>query len=313
MARPQSRIAPGWWDYTTIDPGLATEAARLTADDLAGLARDGFEVVFYDTLEALWLAEAMEYIEAWQQATPDSPSGICGPIGPTEHLPLVAKLVNELELDLSHAHFWGMDEWIVDGRPVDTDHPLSFEAADRRLCFDLMDPKFRIPDANLHFPKGDLAAFSASFDTIRCLVMQGGQGWAKHWAFNDPPKRDAPHLDEPPSPATYCSQGTRVVELHPLTVYQTAQMSSGGLVAPLPTHAATVGPVETFKAGRVSIYHPGVHDDPFGMRLTTLMISRGLADAAVPMSLLASHPHVRFCFYRPGIGQCDVGIARCAD
>ena len=42
----------------------------------------------------------------------DNPVGICGPIGPTEQLPLVARLVNELRLDLSAAHFWGMDEWL---------------------------------------------------------------------------------------------------------------------------------------------------------------------------------------------------------
>ena len=28
-------------------------------------------------------------------------------------------MVNELELDLRHAHFWGMDEWFVDGRDDD--------------------------------------------------------------------------------------------------------------------------------------------------------------------------------------------------
>jgi glucosamine-6-phosphate deaminase len=35
------------------------------------------------------------------------------------------------------------------------------------------------------------------------------------------------------------------------------------------------------------------------------MISKGIADSAVPMSLLADHPEVRFNFYRPGIGTCE--------
>lgn len=25
---------------------------------------------------------------------------------------------------------------------------------------------------------------------IRCVTMQGGQGEVKHWAFNDPPRRE---------------------------------------------------------------------------------------------------------------------------
>ena len=170
-----------------------------------------------------------------------------------------------------------------------------------------------MPESNLHFPTGDLAAFSRSFDRARCMIMQGGQGWTKHWAFNDPPRRVAPHMDHPPTPAEYRSLGARVVELHPTTVFQTARMSGGGQVGPLPTMASTVGPAETFKTACVSIWHPGVHDDPFGMRLTTLMISRRIPDSAVPMSILADHPHVRFNFYRPGLGRCDLAIDRCAD
>ncbi|MBA3405375.1 MAG: glucosamine-6-phosphate isomerase, partial [Gemmatimonadaceae bacterium] len=67
----------------------------------------------------------------------------------------------------------------------------------------------------------------------------------------------------------------------------------------------TVGPRETWKAEKVSIWHPGHHDNPLGMRLTTLMISKGVPDSAVPMSLLADHPNVQFNFYRGGIGSCN--------
>ena len=116
--RPLSKVAPDWWDYTTLDREILDDAARLTADDLAGLARAGFAVKFYDTLEDFYLAEALEYITAWRQATADRPAGICGPIGPTEQLPLVARLVNELDLEPAACHFWGMDEWAIDGREV---------------------------------------------------------------------------------------------------------------------------------------------------------------------------------------------------
>jgi glucosamine-6-phosphate deaminase len=106
MPRKLSMLAPGWWDFTTLDDDLLTDAAKLTPNDMLQLSRDGFKVVFYDTLEDFYLAEALEYITAWKQATANNPVGICGPIGPTEQLPLVARLVNELQLDLSNAHFW---------------------------------------------------------------------------------------------------------------------------------------------------------------------------------------------------------------
>jgi glucosamine-6-phosphate deaminase len=303
MTRVLSKVAPDWWDYTTLESELIDDAAALSAEDMQRLSRPGFRVVFYDTLEDFYLAEALEYITAWKQSTEDDPVGICGPIGPTEQLPLVARLVNALELDLHSAHFWGMDEWVdPQGVPVPIDHPLSFAKADMEMCFLRIDPKLRMPEANLHFPTGDLAAYSRTYDQVRCAVMQGGQGDVKHWAFNDPPKREGAYRDAPPPPAEYRKLTTRVTELHPMTIIQNARTSGGGHIAMVPTHAATVGPVETWKAEKVSIWQAGTHDNPFGMRLTTLMIAKRLPDAAVPMSLLAEHPNVQFNFYRPGIG-----------
>jgi glucosamine-6-phosphate deaminase len=305
MTRPISKVAPGWWDYTTLDSAILNDAAKLDEKDMLQLARPGFKVSFYDTLEEFYLAEALEYVEAWQQATPDRPAGICGPIGPTEQLPLVARIVNSLGLKLHNAHFWGMDEWVENGQPVPITHPLSFAKADLELCFNRIDPALRMPDSHLHFPTGDLDAYSKSYDQVRCVVMQGGQGEVKHWAFNDPLKREGPYKDNPPSPEEYRKLRTRVVDLHPMTVIQNARTSGGGNVSMVPLQAASVGPVETWKAERVSIWQAGMHDNPFGMRLTTLMIAKHMPDSAVPMSLLADHPNVHFHFYRKGIGKVE--------
>lgn len=302
--RPISKIAPEWWDYTTLDREILDDAARLTAEDMAALSRPGFTVKFYDTLEDFYLAEALEYISAWRQATPEQPAGICGPIGPTEQLPLVARLVNALELDLRHAHFWGMDEWVVNGQAVGLDFPLSFARADLELCFNRIRPDLKMPLENLHFPQADSAEFSASWSQARCVVMQGGQGEVKHWAFNDPPKREGAYRDQPPPPELYRQLGTRVVDLHPMTMLQNARTSGGGMIQNVPSQAVTVGPRETWQAEKVSIWQAGSHDNPLGMRLTTLMIGHKLADTAVPMSLLADHPNVQFNFYRGGLGVC---------
>lgn len=304
--RALSVIAPEWWDYTTLDRKILDDAARLTPEDMLGLSREGFSVKFYDTIEDFYLAEALEYITSWLQATEDRPAGICGPIGPTEQLPLVARLVNELEINLRHCHFWGMDEWVVEGKEVGFDFPLSFARTDMELCFNRIRENLRMPPGNIHFPEADVAEYVQSWDGVRCVVMQGGQGEVKHWAFNDPPKREGNYVDHPPTPEEYRQLGTRVVDLHPMTMIQNARTSGGGVVQNVPTQAVTVGPVETWKAEKVSIWHAGQHDNPFGMRLTTLMISKGIADTAVPMSLLADHPNVQFNFLRSGIGVCEV-------
>ena len=307
MARKLSTIAPEWWDYTTLDNDLIRDAASLSMEDLKQLSRSGFKVVMYDTLEDFYLAEALEYIAAWQSATPDNPVGICGPIGPTEQLPLVARLVNELRVDLSAAHFWGMDEWLgEDGKEVPISHPLSFERADRELCFDRISEDLQMPESNMHFPAADTKEYVNSWEGVRCAVMQGGQGDIKHWAFNDPPRREGEYKESPPSSEQYRKLSTRVVELHPITLAQNARTSGGGNVTLIPERAITVGPVQTWKSDKVSIWQAGTHDNPFGQRLTALMISKGIADAAVPMSLLADHPNVQFNYYRGGLGSCDV-------
>ena len=304
--RAISQVAPEWWDYTTLDREILDEAARLSVRDLEQLERPGFKINFYDTVQEFYCAEALEYIRAWQQATPENPVGVCGPIGPTEQLPLVAQMVNAMGLKLHNAHFWGMDEWVVDGKEADEHFALGFKKADLDLLFNRIDRKLIMPDENLHFPALDAAPYEQSWEQVRCALMQGGQGEVKHWAFNDPFKREGAYKDAPPSPEEYRKLGTRQVNLHPITLIQNARTSGGGVVQNVPNTAITVGPKQTWKAEKVSIWHPGHHDNPFGMRLTALMISKRILDSAVPMSLLADHPNVHFNYLRPNIGECSV-------
>jgi glucosamine-6-phosphate deaminase len=304
--RNMSKVAKEYWDYTTLDPRILAEAARLTPEDLLGLQRPGFTVKFYDTRDSFFTAEALEYVWAWRQATAGTPAGICGPIGPTEQLPLVAQIVNGLGIDVSHGHFWAMDEWYIEGKEVPVTHPLSFARADLEMCFNRIDRKLRMPDENLHFLRADnIKEYTASYGAAKCLIMQGGQGEVKHWAFNDPVRREGMYRDAPPSPAEYRALSARVVDLHPMTIIQNARTSGGGMVSAVPSQALSVGPVETWKTEKVSIWHPGWHDNPFGIRLTALMISRKIPDSSVPMSLLADHPNVQFNYLSSGIGTCD--------
>ena len=302
--RPLSLVAPDWWDFTTLDREILDAAARLSVADVLGLAREGFQVKFYDTVEDFYLAEALEYVTTWRQATEHQPVGICGPIGPTEQLPLVARLVNELNIDLRHCHFWGMDEWVLDGKEVSEDFPVRFARTDRQLLFDRVRPELQMPESNIHFPKAECGPYIESWKQAQCLVMQGGQGDVKHWAFNDPVRREGAYQDAPPSPAEYRKLRTRVVDLHPLTIIQNAS-ASGGLVTHVPAQAVTVGPVETWQSEKVSIWH-AAHDNPLGVRLTALMISKKIPDSSVPMSLLADHPNVQFNYLRSGFGSCEV-------
>ena len=62
MVRKKSMLAEDWWDFTTLDEKILEDAAKLTEKDLLQLSRPGFKVVFHETLESFYLAEALEYI-----------------------------------------------------------------------------------------------------------------------------------------------------------------------------------------------------------------------------------------------------------
>lgn len=176
MARPLSKIAPDWWDYTTLDQQILADAASLKEETPFNLSRPGFQILYHETLEEFYLSEALEHVEAWKQSTPDNPVGICGSIGPTEQLPLVARIINSLEINLKNAHFRGMDEWVDNGVPVDMSHLLSFAHADFDLYFNRINKNLRMPLENIHFPSGDLKAYSETYNQIRCATTQDGQG-----------------------------------------------------------------------------------------------------------------------------------------
>ena len=72
------------------------------------------------------------------------------------------------------------------------------------------------------------------------------------------------------------------MELHPLTIAQNARTSGGGNISLVPTRPSPSARCETWKAEKVSIWQAGNHDNPFGQRLTAFMISKRIADTAVP-------------------------------
>jgi hypothetical protein len=86
---------------------------------------------------------------------------------------------------------------------------------------------------NIHFPV-ELEAYSATYDHVRCAIMQGGHCEVKHWAFNDPPKREGEWQDSPPPVGQYLQLKTRITDLHPMTVIQNARTSGGGYVPQVP-------------------------------------------------------------------------------
>ena len=259
MSRPLSKVAPGWWDYTTLDEELLARRRAAHRQTMSPGSRGP---------ASRWCSTTRSRTSTWPRRwststpggsrPPDNPAGICGPIGPTEQLPLVARLVNELEFDLSQRPFLGHGRV---GRRAERrcrcEPPALLRRADRELCFDRIRPELRMPEANLHFPTGDLDAYSRSYDEVRCVVMQGGQGEVKHWAFNDPLAAEGAYSDDAAlagrvPQADDAGRRPAPDDDHPERPHLRRGQRLHGA-----DQAATVGPVETWKAEKVSIWQAG--------------------------------------------------------
>jgi len=115
----------------------------------------------------------------------------------------------------------------------------------------------------------NLDEYAASYGPGYVACDAGRQGEVKHSRV----QRSAQTLsgiyqDQPPTPeGSIVKLRHRVTICTRLTVIQNARNVRRRLTCRrYATIAATVGPVETWKSECVSIWHPGHHDQPFGMR-----------------------------------------------
>ena len=159
-----------------------------------------------------------------------------------------------------------MDEWVTStARKCRCTHPLSFERADRELCFDRIDPNCGMPETNLHFPKADVAAYVASWDRgpLRGDAGRAGrrQALGLQRSRSSAKGTTRTRRRRPRNTASWARAWSTCI---PITLIQNARTSGGGIVTMVPTQAITVGPVETWKAEKVSIWQAGTHDNPFG-------------------------------------------------
>lgn len=171
--RPVSIVAPGWWDYTTLDRKILDDAARLTPKDLEQLSRPGFKVVMYDTLEDFYLAEALEYITAWKQATPSKPAGI------GSHIPEVIEYAEEKgwETDSYMTCFYNLARQYKSAPAKDqnayakdkfpAEDPPRMTALMRKLKKPCIAFKIMAASRNCTTPKATRAAFEYAFANIK--------------------------------------------------------------------------------------------------------------------------------------------------
>jgi glucosamine-6-phosphate deaminase len=202
------------------------------------------------------------------------------PVGPVDHYPILARMINEQRIPCHNVVFIGMDEYLTDADAwIPADHPLSFRGYLQRTFYDLLDPALAPPPEHRVFPDpSDLSAvprlIAARGGVDACF---GGIGITGHIAFNEPP-------EESMSVEAFAALPTRVLGL----LRETRTINSvtvGGEIAVIPRRAVTVGMKEILGARRLRLYCNRPWQSAVARR-----VLHGPITPSCPASLMRTHP-----------------------
>ena len=204
------------------------------------------------------------------------------PVGPVDHFPLLAHLINEQKVSCRNTVFINMDEYLTDGDDwISFEHPLSFRGYMDRAFYQLLDPAYALTPENRIFPDPAKPEAIAKLITSRGGVDAcfGGIGINSHLAFNEPPEPGAEMSIE-----DFADLPTRVLSLSRET-RTINSVTVGGEISLIPKRAITLGMKEILASRRLRFY--------CNRHWQSAVIRRALhgpLTPACPASYLRTHP-----------------------
>ena len=130
------------------------------------------------------------------------------PVGPTQHYPILAEMVNRLGVSLKNVHFFNMDEYLIDPEIVISEEDkMSFHKRMNDEFYNRVDPQLVMDEDHRHFPEpGKEAEYDALIESLGGVdLCMGGLGINGHVAFNE--------ADDSISAEEFANQGTRVLKI----------------------------------------------------------------------------------------------------
>ena len=210
------------------------------------------------------------------------------PVGPTQHYPLLAKMVNTLKISLKNVHFFNMDEYMTTPSDIlSVSDPMSFEGRMNREFYDLVDKELVMPPSQRHFPK---PFHEAEYDKmIEALggvdLCVGGLGINGHVAFNE-----AAEEDDPITADEFADLGTRVLPISRETRTINAYGYQRGDLRGMPEFCITVGMKQIIASRKIYIaLNRPWQNGPFKHALN------GKEQPQLPASLLRRCKDLTYC------------------
>lgn len=173
------------------------------------------------------------------------------PVGPTNQYPILADMVNRLNVSLKNVHFFNMDEYMWDPTTVIAkDDPMSFHGRMQREFYDRVKPELVMPESQRHFPEpGKEAEYDAMIEALGGVdLCMGGLGINGHVAFNE-----ALEPDDPMSADAFAALGTRVLPITRETRTINAYGYQRGDLLGMPQWCITIGMRQIIEARKIYI------------------------------------------------------------
>jgi glucosamine-6-phosphate deaminase len=229
-------LMPDYLAVSAAELGKGSPVKVRVKADMASIAQDLAEAV---------LAEMVQAEANGRGAT------LILPVGPVDHFPILARMLNEQKISCRNTVIINMDEYLDDqDRWLPADHPLSFRGYMDRAFYSLLKPELAPPVENRVFPSPqkpgaipDLIKSRGGVDT--CF---GGIGINGHMAFNEPPEPGVQISVE-----AFGALPTRILDLSRET-RTINSVTVGGEINVVPRRAITVGMKEILGAKRLRFY-----------------------------------------------------------
>lgn len=210
------------------------------------------------------------------------------PVGPTKQYPILAAMVNKLNVSLKNVWFFNMDEYLISPtEAISKDHFLSFHKRMNDEFYSKVREDLAMPPEQRLFPEpGKEKEYDELYSTLGGAdVCYGGLGINGHVAFNEAVEKDSIVTAE-----MFSELGTRVLPITRETIAINGAAYLNGDLEAMPKWCITIGMKQILSAKKIYLsmgttWHPGIlkhvlNEEPHPQ---------------IPATLLKNHDDVLFC------------------
>lgn len=231
------------------------------------------------------------------------PARLILPVGPVAHYRTLAEITNRERISWKNVYTFNMDEFLDwQGRPLEVEHPLSFEGFMRREVFAKIDTELRMPADHAFFPHPfRIDEISGKIRELGGIdACYGGVGYHGHVAFNEPPNSRWLRI----AVEDLRNSLTRVVALgHDSIVVQSIH-SAGGNSAAIPPLAVTLGMRDILASRKIRLYCAAGERH----RAIFRMAVAGEVSTDYPVTLVQGHPDAQIMIDAAGAEPIAAGL-----